>query len=77
MPDLHKTLIIAKVSEVSEEDTSIKSVPAANPLPAINFKQIEYKMKIYVVKELAIVAEHAPFRHRQVIEEVGMQKKDE
>ena len=76
MPDLHKTLIIANATEVSEEDASIKSIPAPNPLPAINLKQIEHKMKKYVVKEHAIAAEHAPFRHRQVRKEVGMQKTD-
>jgi len=63
MPDLHKTLIIVHVLVADESNTA---ATATN------------KEKNYIVKELAIATEHAPFRHDKantICQKVGMQTK--
>ncbi len=67
MPDLHKTLIIAHVKEVSTEveRKEGKRIVVTYGDPS----------RRYIVEELAIATEHAPFRHKNVMKGVGMQIK--
>lgn len=67
MPDLHKTLIIAHVKEVSTE----LEIKEKNEI-AVTYGDPSQR---YVVEELAIATEHAPFRHKNVMKGVGMQIK--
>lgn len=64
-----KTLIVANVKEVTEEITENKEeadmiVTYGDP------------PRRYIVEELAIATEHAPFRHKNVMKGVGMQTKN-
>jgi len=65
MPDLHKTLIIAHVKEVAVELEKEEEIIVTYGDPS----------RRYVVEELAIASEHAPFRHKNVKKGVGMQIK--
>ena len=62
-----KTLIVAHVKEVRDdvtEDEAKDSVVSYGDPPVR-----------YIVEELAIATEHAPFRHKNVMKGVGMQIK--
>mmetsp|Transcript_27579 Transcript_27579/g.34123 ORF Transcript_27579/g.34123 Transcript_27579/m.34123 type:complete len:163 (-) Transcript_27579:1095-1583(-) len=61
MPDLHKTLIIVSVKQMSTQ----KCFSSTN----------NEDVKNYAVEEIAVVSEHAPFRHKNTIKEVGAQVK--
>ena len=54
MPDLHKTLIIANVKQVS-----------AHTIGAIEYSLNDNNCYYYIVEEIAIASEHAPFRHNK------------
>eukprot|EP00581_Thalassiosira_minuscula_P015004 CAMPEP_0183731628 /NCGR_PEP_ID=MMETSP0737-20130205/35993_1 /TAXON_ID=385413 /ORGANISM="Thalassiosira miniscula, Strain CCMP1093" /LENGTH=199 /DNA_ID=CAMNT_0025964409 /DNA_START=124 /DNA_END=723 /DNA_ORIENTATION=- len=82
MPDLHKTLIVAHVREEEEElllddttavttcdDSDCKGSSGDDGMDAPMFQ------KRYVVDELAIATEHAPFRHKNAPKGVGNQRK--
>eukprot|EP00985_Skeletonema_marinoi_P008523 scaffold3879_cov90-Skeletonema_marinoi.AAC.3 len=62
-----KTLIVAHVKEVAEEivEDKIEDMVVTYGEPP----------RRYVVEELAIATEHAPFRHKNVMKGVGMQIK--
>jgi len=61
MPDLHKTLILAHV----------KQKPGC-----VNSQYIDGNLDTnYVIEELAIASEHAPFRHKKAAAGVGGQIK--
>mmetsp|Transcript_1011 Transcript_1011/g.1375 ORF Transcript_1011/g.1375 Transcript_1011/m.1375 type:complete len:144 (-) Transcript_1011:238-669(-) len=62
-----KTLIVANVKEVTEDITEGKEVDMI----------VMYgdPPRRYVVEELAIATEHAPFRHKNVMKGVGLQTK--
>eukprot|EP00986_Skeletonema_menzelii_P012012 scaffold6394_cov155-Skeletonema_menzelii.AAC.3 len=63
-----KTLIVAHVKEVSKDTTKDKTTEdmvVSYGDPAVR----------YIVEELAIATEHAPFRHKNVMKGVGMQIK--
>lgn len=68
MPDLHKTLIIAHVKEVTTNEMGEQEekfvVTYGDP-----------SRRLYYVEELAMTTEHAPFRHKNVSKGVGMQLK--
>ena len=67
MPDLHKTLIISHVKEVTTDEMGEQEekfvVTYGDP------------SRRYYVEELAMTTEHAPFRHKNVSKGVGMQLK--
>ena len=63
MPDLHKTLILAHVKEKPGCDCSSRCIIEANG------------DSNYIVEEIAIASEHAPFRHKKVNAGVGGQIK--
>ena len=91
MPELHKTLIIANVKQcppdqpgaivyvhgtsndiivssgVGEEEDMIGSFSQT--------KQEKTKVSYYIVEEIAIATEHAPFKHKNVTNKVGGQLK--
>mmetsp|Transcript_37389 Transcript_37389/g.44607 ORF Transcript_37389/g.44607 Transcript_37389/m.44607 type:complete len:151 (+) Transcript_37389:60-512(+) len=71
MPDLHKTLIIAYVVEILDNN----SVGSFTEVPHNDTDEVKPFTRKYNVEEIAIATEHAPFRHRNAIKEVGMQKK--
>lgn len=71
MPDLHKTLIIANVVEILDSNY----VDSFIEIPHNDTDEVKPYSRKYNVEEIAIATEHAPFRHRNVIKEVGMQKK--
>jgi hypothetical protein len=54
MPDLHKTLILAHVKQVKTDTDDGLQNPQSNG--DCN----------YIVEEIAIASEHAPFRHKKV-----------
>lgn len=62
-----KTLIVANVKEVTDEITEDKEMDII----------VTYgdPPRRYIVEELAIATEHAPFRHKNVMKGVGMQTK--
>ncbi len=62
MPDLHKTLILAHVKAKSVFDFNSSSIE-------------ENLDSNYIIEELAIASEHAPFRHKKVHVGVGGQVK--
>ncbi len=62
-----KTLIVANVKEVTEELTKEKEVDMI-----VTYGEPPLR---YVVEELAIATEHAPFRHKNVKKGVGLQTK--
>jgi len=65
MPDLHKTLIVANVREVGNDG-------CADDVDDGGGSKVE---RSYVVDELAMATEHAPFRHKNVPRGVGTQVK--
>ena len=72
MPDLHKTLIIANVKKCSKKNSdAIAYTPASVKLDHSSVENINY----YVVEEIAIASEHAPFRHKSTLSKVGGQVK--
>lgn len=62
MPDLHKTLILAHVKQISSCGSTACYTEGKNDGE-------------YVVEEIAIASEHAPFRHKKVNAGVGGQIK--
>lgn len=62
-----KTLIVAHVKEVTEDVTEDKAKDSV-----VSYGDPPVR---YIVEELAIATEHAPFRHKNVMKGVGMQIK--
>lgn len=73
MPDLHKTLIVATLKECSSDHPDAVCFTRNNSMEEnIN----ESCRAHFIVDEIAIGSEHAPFRHKNVSKEVvGVQKK--
>jgi len=67
MPDLRKTLIVAHVREIARNDADGNG----DVVDGCDSQLAER----YVVDELAIATEHAPFRHKHVTKGVGSQVK--
>lgn len=60
MPDLHKTLILVNVKAICAPSNKISCAD---------------EVSNYKVEEVAIASEHAPFRHREVLKDIGAQRK--
>lgn len=73
MPDLHKTLIIGNVKKCSAMNSD---AIAYTPTTSIKTDRSSVEsMNYYLVEEIAITSEHAPFRHKNTIIDVGGQLK--
>ena len=75
MPDLRKTLIIAHVREVDPAGGGKGQVKVRTDESNDNSKGTQQALNRYVVEELAIATEHAPFRHKNIPQGVGTQVK--
>ena len=75
MPDLHKTLIVAHVKEVIEEEEIEKKKKKKKKAEEEIVVTYGDPPRRYIVEELAIATEHAPFRHKNVMKGIGMQIK--
>lgn len=86
MPELHKTLIIANVKPCSPDHMGAISYNGCTDVVAdvdINVDgrrsdstiPVSQNTKYYIVEEIAVASEHAPFRHKNVMDEIGVQLK--
>jgi hypothetical protein len=58
-----------------EIQTLVRSMPDLHKTLILAYVQETTELGKYKVEEIAIATEHAPFRHRNVITEVGAQRK--
>jgi hypothetical protein len=58
-----------------EIQTLVRSMPDLHKTLILAYVQETTEVGKYMVEEIAIATEHAPFRHRNVIIEVGAQRK--
>jgi hypothetical protein len=72
MPDLHKTLIIANVKEAANDLGDLHRHVQNQEEFIVTYGDPSRR---YIVEELAIETEHAPFRLKNTIKGVGMQVK--
>mmetsp|Transcript_16474 Transcript_16474/g.24666 ORF Transcript_16474/g.24666 Transcript_16474/m.24666 type:complete len:159 (+) Transcript_16474:32-508(+) len=70
MPELHKTLIIATIRKSSAENDDAIAFEKD-----VGNDQSKETKDYYIVDELAVATEHAPFRHKNITKEVGFQLK--
>ena len=75
MPDLRKTLIIAHVREVAPAGDGEVRVKVKVGTAFNKGTQQALNINRFVVDELAIATEHAPFRHKNIPQGVGTQVK--
>ena len=74
MPDLHKTLIVATLKDCPSDHPDAVCFTRNNSVNEPGGAQSDGK-KYFIVDEIAIGSEHAPFRHKNVSKEVGFQRK--
>jgi hypothetical protein len=75
MPNLHKTLIVANVRTVVGQELSRANFSNHKDSQTKETLSNSCDFQRYVVEELAIASEHAPFRHKNITKGVGQQIK--